>query len=102
MVVIMAKIAKKKNLIMSSPLKFFRGDLVLLVLAVALSSGCASTRNPQDPFEPVNRAVYQFNDKVDQIIMKPVATAYRNVLPQFVRTGVTNFYSNLSDIITAL
>jgi phospholipid-binding lipoprotein MlaA len=34
--------------------------------------------------------------------MKPVATVYKTVLPQFVRTGVTNFFSNLYDILTAL
>ena len=63
---------------------------------LALLGGCASTQNPRDPLEPLNRAIYKVNDGLDKVIMKPVATAYKAVLPQFVRTGVTNFFSNLA------
>jgi len=70
--------------------------------ALALLGGCASTNNPRDPIEPVNRAVYQFNDAVDQVLFKPVAEAYRAVLPSFVRTGVGNFFSNINDVLVAL
>lgn len=72
-----------------------------LLIAVFLC-GCASTNNPRDPLEPFNRAVYAVNDGLDKAVMKPVASAYRAVLPQFVRTGVTNFFNNLYDILTAL
>lgn len=72
------------------------------LLSLMLLGGCASTHNPRDPFEPVNRAIYQFNDVLDKAILKPAATVYKGVLPQFVRTGVTNFYNNLYDILTAL
>jgi phospholipid-binding lipoprotein MlaA len=66
-------------------------------------SGCASTaHNPQDPLEPLNRAVYKFNDGFDRVLLKPAATVYKTVLPQFVRTGVTNFFNNLYDILVAL
>ena len=76
--------------------------LLLGLLSVALFGGCASTNNPRDPLEPFNRAVYQFNDGLDKAVMKPVATVYREILPDFVQTGVTNFFNNLYDIITAL
>ena len=76
--------------------------LVLSLLSVILFSGCASVNNPRDPLEPFNRAMYQVNDGLDKVVMKPVATVYRTVLPQMVRTGVTNFFNNLHDIITAL
>jgi phospholipid-binding lipoprotein MlaA len=76
--------------------------LALGLLTIALLGGCASTNNPRDPLEPFNRAVYTVNDGLDKIVMKPVATVYRAVLPQFVRTGVTNFFNNLYDILTAL
>ena len=80
----------------------FRTALVLGLLSLTLFAGCASTNNPRDPLEPINRAVYQFNDGLDKVVMKPVATVYREALPDFVRTGVTNFFSNLYDILTAL
>lgn len=73
----------------------------LTMLVVALLSGCASqaTRNPADPLEPMNRAIYKFNDVVDGVALKPVAKVYDAVLPQFVRTGVRNFFSNLDDVV---
>ena len=68
--------------------------LVLLGLA-----GCASgpNANPHDPLEPFNRGVYKFNDVVDSAVLKPVATAYQDVVPSLVRRGVNNFFANLQD-----
>ena len=74
-----------------------------LILALAASvalSGCATGGNPKDPFEKFNRAMFSFNDAVDQAALKPAATAYKNVLPQFVQTGVNNFFGNLADVWT--
>lgn len=70
---------------------------VLLVLF--LLGGCASgpNANPRDPLEPFNRGVYKFNDAVDAAVLKPVATAYREVTPTPVRRGVGNFFGNLED-----
>ena len=51
-----------------------------------------------DPLEPVNRVIFSFNDKVDRYALKPVARTYRNVTPQGIRTGVTNFLGNISDV----
>ena len=73
-----------------------------LVLAIAATlSACASSGNPRDPLEGYNRAMFKFNDKVDEVALKPVATAYKNVLPSFVQTGVSNFFGNLSDVWSA-
>ncbi|TLY80927.1 MAG: VacJ family lipoprotein [Gammaproteobacteria bacterium] len=70
-----------------------------LSLAFLLLCGCASQagtkRDPRDPWEPMNRATYRFNDKFDRAIAKPVARSYRRVTPQFVQTGVSNFLDNL-------
>jgi phospholipid-binding lipoprotein MlaA len=79
-----------------------RISIVLGLFSLALLGGCASTNNPRDPLEPLNRAVYKLNDGLDKVLLKPVATVYKTVLPQFVRTGVTNFYNNLYDVLTAL
>jgi phospholipid-binding lipoprotein MlaA len=68
-----------------------------LVAAGALLSGCATPANPQDPFEKFNRAVFTFNDTVDRVALKPAATAYKEMTPSFVQTGVNNFFGNLTD-----
>ncbi len=72
--------------------------LVTAVCAAAALAGCATTGgDPRDPIEPVNRAVFQFNDQVDRFAIKPAAEAYNAVTPEIVRTGVRNFFSNLRD-----
>lgn len=69
-----------------------------LVAAAVLLAGCAGFRtNPRDPLEPMNRKVMQFNDGVDSMVLKPVATAYKDGVPPLVRTGVSNFFGNLTD-----
>ncbi|AKU23369.1 VacJ family lipoprotein [Massilia sp. NR 4-1] len=75
-------------------------QLALVLAASAALTGCAST-NPRDPYEGFNRAVFKFNDAVDQAALKPAATVYKNVLPGFVQTGVGNFFGNLADVWTA-
>ena len=67
--------------------------------ALAVLAGCATGpgADPRDPLEPFNRGVSTFNDGVDRAVLKPVATVYRDVTPRFVRTGVTNFFANLTD-----
>lgn len=69
------------------------------LVAIATLSGCA-TNNPRDPLEPFNRTMFKVNDTIDQVALKPAATAYKKVLPSFVQTGVNNFFGNLSDVWT--
>lgn len=70
------------------------------VLALALAAaGCATTSaDPRDPLEGVNRAMYAFNDAVDENALQPAARLYRNVTPSGLRDGVRNFFSNLDDL----
>ena len=72
----------------------------IALLAALLVSGCATTADsdPRDPFEPMNRAVYRFNDGFDEVIAIPVATVYRDALHVEIRSRVSNFYSNIQDI----
>lgn len=69
-------------------------------LVLGLLFGCATgpNANPKDPLEPMNRAIYTFNDAVDSAVLKPVATGYKAVVPSPIRTGVSNFFSNLGDV----
>lgn len=67
-----------------------------LVASFALA-GCASN-DPQDPFEPFNRAMFSFNDGVDKAVLTPVAKGYKAVTPSFARTHVSNFFRNLGDV----
>jgi phospholipid-binding lipoprotein MlaA len=60
--------------------------------------GCAAGPNPRDPMEPFNRKVSEFNEGVDSVVLKPVATVYRKATPALVRTGVSNFFSNIRDL----
>ena len=70
----------------------------VLVLALA-GAGCASTpSDPRDPLEGVNRAVFAFNDKTDEMVLRPAARLYRNVTPQGLRDAVRNFFSNIDDL----
>jgi phospholipid-binding lipoprotein MlaA len=69
---------------------------------LSLLAGCATNGNPRDPLEPLNRGIYHFNDGVDNLVVKPAAIIYRGVLPQFARTGVSNFFANINDVIIAL
>ena len=80
--------------------KHLRGAMLALGVTVLLS-GCAGP-NPRDPYESFNRAMFSFNDTVDTYALKPVATAYKNVLPSFVQTGVNNFFGNLADAWSAV
>lgn len=81
------------------------GVLTALMLAAALSQGCASAPagamvDARDPWEGMNRSVYAFNEKLDDAVMRPVAKVWVNVAPQWVRTGVRNFTGNLGDVWT--
>jgi phospholipid-binding lipoprotein MlaA len=62
-------------------------------------AGCATSGgNPADPLERVNRVTFAFNDAADKVVLIPVAKGYRAVFPGFVRTGISNFFSNLGDV----
>lgn len=67
-------------------------------VAVALT-GCA-TGPANDPFENYNRGTTEFNESLDAMVLKPVAQTYRDVTPVLVRTGVSNFFGNLGDVLS--
>jgi phospholipid-binding lipoprotein MlaA len=75
---------------------------ILTIGFVLLLQACASVKNAdvRDPWEPMNRSVYNFNEVLDNVAIKPAAKAYTVVLPSPVRTGIHNFVGNLGDVWT--
>ncbi|MEJ2174824.1 MAG: VacJ family lipoprotein [bacterium] len=74
---------------------------VVPVAAFWLLAGCATVQNgdPRDPYESWNRGVFDFNQGFDEAIAKPVAMAYKEVLPFQVRVRVRNFFANIQDLM---
>ena len=99
----------------------------LLALGVLCSAGCSTAPSKQsgypperpyydrdtllisdadapleinDPLEAINRPIYRFNSYVDRYFLNPAVSAYRFIFPGFVRTGITNFFTNLDNIQT--
>lgn len=82
--------------------------LGICALALALALGACATRpgddDPEgqaeyreanDPFEPTNRVMFEVHEAIDRAVLQPIAEAYRDVLPQPVRTGIRNLLGNL-------
>jgi len=83
----------------------FSGRLARLLTALllsALAAGCATSGNPKDPWEGMNRASHGFNEVLDKAVLKPVAKGYEAILPGFAREGVNNFFDNLEDLNTGI
>ena len=93
--------------------RFLRSLFVFLLLHLG-ATGCATVAEGEsadaqlegevniDPFEPVNRAIFKFNDGLDRLILSPVARAYEWVAPDFVERGVHNFFDNLDSLNDAV
>lgn len=77
--------------------------MMRLITAAALAavvSFSAQAEPLEDPFEPWNRAVFEFNERADRYVLKPVARGYDAVTPKPVQTGIRNFFNNLGEPIT--
>lgn len=76
--------------------------MLWLGCVVLALQGCASVphADARDPWESMNRSVYNFNEVLDNIAIKPAAKVYTAVLPSPVRTGIHNFLGNLGDVWT--
>jgi len=78
----------------------------LLIGAAIALSGCATTgvaeqstvANKADPYENFNRKMFGFNDHVDNYVAEPISNAYKWITPQFMQTGVFNFFNNLKNV----
>lgn len=95
------------NASMSALLSSTRSFILLSFMLAA--AGCASTgaskveqRDPKDPWEPMNRAIFDANMAVDGWVVKPVAKGYRKVTPDPVEQSVSNFFSNVAEVKNAI
>jgi len=75
---------------------------VLIIYGILAGSGCATLDgppNPEDPLESYNRAMFSFNETMDKAVVKPVAKGYNWIMPSALDKGVTNFFSNVDDVV---
>ncbi|HEY1129643.1 MAG TPA: VacJ family lipoprotein [Roseateles sp.] len=68
----------------------------------AVDKAMGSKGQRMDPWESWNRKVFAFNEKLDENVLKPVATAYSEIVPSPVRTGIDNFFGNIGDAWSAV
>ena len=68
----------------------------LLLLSISIVS-----EEVNDPFEDFNRKTFEFNENVDEKLLKPIAKFYSNFPPK-VKNGVSNFFNNLEDVETSI
>ena len=74
--------------------------LVASIVFTLLISSSISKASDDDPLEPMNRAIFGFNEVVDDIILEPVAEGYRYITPDPIEDSITNFFNNLGEINT--
>lgn len=76
---------------------------IVVVVSLTVLTGCASVNAPKaDPLEGLNRTTFKVNETVDDYVLKPVAKGYQAVTPGFVRSGVSNAFSNIGDVGTSV
>lgn len=75
-----------------------RALFLSLLLLLPNLSWAEEEKNP-DPWEGFNRTMFSFNSKADKYVFRPLAVGYKTVTPQPVRSSVTNFFSNLNDLV---
>ncbi len=74
---------------------------ILLAAIALLTTGCVSVKGPTsklDPLESYNRTMFNINDSVDKVVLKPAAQVYDKTLPGTIKKGIRNFFSNIGEI----
>ena len=74
--------------------------LIAIITLMLNSVNIVKADENDDPLEPINRAIFEFNEVVDDNILEPVAKGYKYVTPDPVEKGISNFFSNLGEINT--
>lgn len=83
----------------------FSQKIIVMMLIIGLSGGCATIHGPpteSDPLESYNRSMFTFNEHFYEYVLDPIVDAYQFITPDFIQTGVTNFFSHLDDILVMI
>ena len=73
-----------------------------LIFIFSLLSFADEQSDHNDPFENINRVVFNVSDDIDRYLLRPVAEIYSDYTPYIVKTGISNVFSNLSEVDTAV
>ncbi len=77
--------------------------VIVIILSASLSLNTNNAYSSEDdPLEPLNRAVFGFNEVIDDALLEPVAKGYRAITPDPVEDSVSNFFNNLGEINTII
>ncbi len=76
--------------------------LLLLTIIMLLNAEESVETNEKDPYETLNRVVFNISDSLDESFLKPTAQVYSNYTPLFIKDSVTNFFYNLTEIDTVI
>lgn len=79
-----------------------RFRVLILAFMLALISAPSWAEEEVDPWEGFNRKMFAFNEGADRYVLRPVASGYRFITPRIVRQGISNFFSNIREVPSAL
>lgn len=71
-----------------------------VAMAVPEKAEIDSSVETQDPYEKINRSMFNFNEGLDKAILKPVSKFYNLIMPRPLNEGVHNFFVNLDTVPT--
>jgi len=72
---------------------------ITLLALLSICSLVSASDDDVDPWQGFNRSVFEFNEVLDAYVAKPVAQGYQAITPQFLDAGISNFFSNLEDVL---
>jgi phospholipid-binding lipoprotein MlaA len=75
-------------------------QLLLSFLLFFMTNTLAFAEEDVDPFEDINRIIYEFNESADDNLLEPVSRAYKEHTPDLIQRGISNFFGNLRDVST--
>jgi phospholipid-binding lipoprotein MlaA len=102
MPVMLIRLLRFMNSLLNWMIVHLRRTMLLVTIASLTACAAGPHVDPRDPMEKFNRDMTEFNEVVDGVVMKPVATAYTETTPYFIRTAVRNFFGNLRDVWSTL
>lgn len=73
---------------------------IIIVFIVMLNMGNVVSNTNIDPFEDINRMVFEFNEVIDNNLLEPTTLIYTENVPEIMQSGVSNFFRNLRDVNT--